>query len=138
MIFLFRWIRKKIMWNNSLCEQVCLVCHILYTTFICFKPLQKSLLFSQKRSILDVFDRVLSTLLTFLFYVRNVYFRCPGAAARSCSVRKVFLENSQNSHKIPYARVPFFNKVAGWGRGVSCVFEQVFLHTCFLWILRYF
>ena len=48
-------------WETKLCqtvllyERVCLVCHILYTTFICLKLIQKSCLpFSQKCSILDV------------------------------------------------------------------------------------
>ena len=135
--------KKELCETILLCEQVCLVCHILYTTFICFKPLQKSLLFSQKHSILDVFDRVLSTLLTFLFYVRNVYFRCPGAVARSCSVRKVFLEKSQNSQKIPFARVPFLIKLQAEAQvflvflsrcyctGVSCEFCDISKNTFF-------
>ena len=35
------------------------------------------------------------------------------AVAQTCSVKKVFLEISQNSQEITCARVSFFNKVAG-------------------------
>ena len=40
-----------------------------------------------------------------------------------CSMKKVFLEISQNSQENTYARVPFFNKVAG-GTG-TCVFMWI-------------
>ena len=39
---------------------------------------------------------------------------CSKAVTQRCSVKKVFLEISQNSHENTCDSV-FFNKVAGWG-----------------------
>ena len=36
-----------------------------------------------------------------------------GAVVRRCSLKKVFLENSQNSHENTCARDSFFNKIVG-------------------------
>ena len=60
-------------------------------------------------------------------YIREV-------VARSCSVKKVFWEMSQNSQERTCARVSFFNKVAGlrlWHRCFPVNFAK-FLRTSFL------
>lgn len=53
-------------------NQVCMVCHILYTTFIYLIHIK--VMFLQKHFILDVFDMFLNFPL--LFHIKNVYVRC--------------------------------------------------------------
>ena len=75
------------------------------------------------------------------FHIDNVtdtIIRSSEAVIQSCSVKKVFLEISQNSQENTCARVSFFNKVAGlrlkkqlWHRCFRVNFTK-FLRTQFL------
>ena len=43
------------------------------------------------------------------------YFQAPEAVVQRCSVKKIFLEISQNSHENNRARVSFLIKLQAWG-----------------------
>ena len=51
------------------------------------------------------------------------------AAAQRCSVKKVFLEISQNSQENTCARISFFNKVAGLSS--ATLLKKRLWHSCF-------
>ena len=59
------------------------------------------------------------------------FFLFIGAVIQSCSVKKVFLEISQNSLENTYARV-FFNKVAGMRQLYIHIYIYIYIYEeCF-------
>ena len=95
-----------------------------FSTLLCYKVrAQKlihdtnSMLFSQPRFCLTfplscVWNSAI--MLYKLFNANSTVFLFSEAVAQNCSVKKVFLEISQNSQENTRARVSFFDKVAGF------------------------